>query len=155
LSLHQHEDAPMIRIPTYAPPRHRRLRALLSVVVALLAVAAIPAQANEPGPPALFTQTQADRGETVFLTNCAGCHGYSMFTIFRRYNNAYDFHSVISLTMPWEDAALLPDADYIAIVAFLMRETGFRAGETELVAERELLTQINPGNARALRQPPL
>ena len=121
--------------------------ASLRVWVAALAFAAGPLWAQTPPPMALFTVAQAERGKKVFLRNCAGCHGYSMISIFSRYRNAYDYHSVISLTMPWEDAGLLSDEDYIDIVAYMMHENGFAAGEVDLVPDRALLESIIPPRA--------
>jgi len=129
--------------------RHQRTDrpAGLRLCAAAMVLVAGPLWAQTPPPGALFTEAQAERGEKVFLRNCAGCHGYSMISIFSRYRNAYDYHSVISLTMPWEDAGLLSDENYIDIVAYMMRENGFGAGEVELVPDRALLENIIPPRA--------
>ncbi|MDP3862592.1 MAG: cytochrome c [Phaeovulum sp.] len=110
--------------------------------VALVLVAALPAKLAAAEQ--LFTETQAARGERAFLTNCAGCHGYSMISIFARYRNAFDYFGVISTSMPWEDAGALPIQDYIDIVAYMMRENGYASGGAELPPDRAVLEQIQP-----------
>ncbi len=92
----------------------------------------------------LYTATQATRGERAFLTNCAGCHGYSMISIFGRYRNAYDYYGVAATSMPWEEAGSLPVQDYVDIIAYMMRENGFPAGDVELRPDRAVLEQILP-----------
>ncbi|MBW6507709.1 MAG: cytochrome c [Rhodobacteraceae bacterium] len=92
----------------------------------------------------LYTGAQAARGERAFMTNCAGCHGFSMISIFGRYRNAYDYFGVAATSMPWEDAGSLPVQDYVDIIAYMMRENGFRAGEAELRPDRAVLEQILP-----------
>jgi len=72
-----------------------------------------------------------------------------MVQIFQDYPTAHDFHARIYFTMPWEDEGRLPPQWYIDIVAFMMRESGFPDGDTELTAERELLEQIFPGQFRS------
>lgn len=114
-------------------------------IAALTATGALRAQT--PPLAAVYTEAQAARGERAFLNNCAGCHGLSMITIFSRYRNAYDYHSVVSLTMPWEDEGHLTEQIYIDIVAYMMRENGFAAGEVELVPDRALLERIIPPRA--------
>ncbi len=78
------------------------------------------------------------------MTNCAGCHGFSMISIFGRYRNAYDHYGFASTSMPWEDAGALPLQDYIDIVAYMMRESGFPSGDVELRPIRDVLEQILP-----------
>jgi mono/diheme cytochrome c family protein len=128
----------------HGPAARSALPAAPGLCLLALALAGAALQAQTAPPAAPFTAAQAARGERVFLTSCAGCHGVSMFDIFAGYRNAYDFHSVVSLTMPWEDEAQLTDQDYIDIVAFMLRETGFAAGDAELHPDRRLLEQIVP-----------
>lgn len=133
--------------------RHRNWTALFKspvlAAVLLLAASAAPggllAQALPPA--GLYTLEQAERGERTFLGNCVGCHGYSMSSIFSRYQNAYIYYGTIQATMPWEDAGHLPIEDYIDIVAYMMRENGFVPGDTELVLDRALLESIIPPRA--------
>lgn len=123
----------------------------LSVGAAVLVLAALPVagvvMAQSLPQARLYTEEQATRGERVFLGTCVGCHGYSMSSIFSRYTNAYIYYGRISTTMPWEDAGLLPLQDYIDIVAYMLRENGFPAGDVELVPDRALLESIIPPRA--------
>lgn len=117
-----------------------------ALVIASLALLGQGLAQSAP-PPGHYTPEQALRGEKVFLGNCAGCHGYSMSSIFSGYRNAYIFWGKISSTMPWEDAGHLAPQDYIDIVAYMMRENGFTPGETELKLDRPLMESIIPPRA--------
>lgn len=132
------------------PVRKAGLWAVTLGAVALAGFAAsqIAAQDNAELT-AYYTAEQAERGERAFLTNCSGCHGYQMVDSFVTYRNTDDFHSLISLTMPWEDPGMLPAEFYIDMVAYMLREAGYPAGDDELPIDRELLSSIVPTDARA------
>jgi hypothetical protein len=53
-----------------------------------------------------------------------------------------DLFSLISQTMPQNAAGSLPKADYAAIIAFMLRETGYPAGTAELPASAEALAKV-------------
>lgn len=140
--------------PHAAPDSHchaRKYGLLISglAVAALAGLSASQIVAQDAAVPgAYYTEEQAERGERAFLQNCSGCHGYQMIDSFVTYRNLDEFHSLISLTMPWEDPGILPDEFYIDMVAYMLREAGFPAGEEELPIDRELLVSIVPNDAR-------
>lgn len=95
-------------------------------------------------PPALFTIAQADAGAAKYSDNCAQCHGPALegragpalkgkhFA-----NPAANFHvgdifTIVSQNMPATQPASLPPDDYVEIMAFLLRENGYPAGNTKL-----------------------
>lgn len=98
---------------------------------------------------AWFTEAQADQGQRTFVANCVACHGTSMYSIFRRYATAERYFNFISGSMPKHLPGSLPEPEYLGIVAFMLRTTGFPAGETALTSERVLLRQIHPADGLA------
>lgn len=89
-----------------------------------------------------YTQEQADLGRRDFNTSCAACHGYSMFTRFLKFRTAERYYNKMSGSMPKWAPATLPEQDYVNILAYLLQETGFPAGEVPLTSERARLRQI-------------
>jgi len=102
-----------------------------------------PVLAQEVGGAGHYTKEQAEMGETVFLQNCSGCHGYTMIDVVKGFSNMDQFYSLISLTMPWEDAGSLADDDYLSIVAYLLRENDVESSDQKLTADRDLLRSIS------------
>lgn len=102
--------------------------------------------ANSQATPALsqtwYTQEQATAGRQNFNTSCAACHGYSMFTRFLKFDTAEKYFNKISGSMPRWDPGSLPEQDYVNILALMLQETGFPAGDVPLTSERTLLRQI-------------
>lgn len=102
-----------------------------------------PAKPEGP-PPALFTSTQADSGKIKFLTYCAMCHGPNLLgrsgPALRGPNFASakaDFHvgdvfTIVAQNMPATAPATLTHDDYVEIMAFLLLQNGYPAGENAL-----------------------
>ncbi|GEM_PF-1050752 len=132
------------------PTMTRRAWSVLSL---LLALAVLPADAQTGQPSsattAWYTSAQADLGRRNFATNCAACHGASMFTIFRHKSSAASYYNFISGSMPKHLPGSLPEEDYVSIVAFMLSAWGFPAGNTELTADRSVLKHIIPADGRA------
>lgn len=101
------------------------------------AVSAAPAQME-----AWYTNEQADLGERTFSSTCIACHGDKLRDVFANYDDAGKFFGFISGSMPADNPGSLGTGDYIAIIAYLMREMGFPAGDTPLVSKREVLSAI-------------
>jgi hypothetical protein len=98
---------------------------------------------------AWFTAAQADAGQRAFNTHCAACHGSSMLDIFRGYATVERYYNFISGSMPRHLPGSLPETDYLSVVAYLLRTSGFAAGERELTAERAQLRRIVPADGLA------
>ncbi len=92
----------------------------------------------------LYTSAQAERGKTDYADNCALCHGDTLdgragpalkgkhFA-----NPAANFHvgdifTIVSQNMPATQPASLEPKMYADIMAFLLQENGFPAGDKEL-----------------------
>ncbi len=95
-------------------------------------------------PPALFTSAQADGGKIKFLTYCAMCHGPNLLgrsgPALKGPNFASpkaDFHvgdvfGIVANNMPATAPATLAHDDYVQIMAFLLQQNGYPAGDKAL-----------------------
>lgn len=97
----------------------------------------------------VFSLAQAARGKAVYDRDCAACHGTDFepaqgvppltgpaFLANRKGKTLADLYAQVSLTMPPGAGGSLPDADYLAVIAFLLQANGFKEGD-ELPADRE------------------
>lgn len=104
------------------------------------------AVSGQPTAP-VYTEEQASRGERVFTTVCAVCHGRNEFVgpIFAMTWMAEPVGSLfehISTAMPQDRPGSLSVEEYAAVVAYLLRLNGRPAGERELPADAELLARM-------------
>jgi mono/diheme cytochrome c family protein len=92
----------------------------------------------------VYTEAQAGRGAAAYEASCSGCHradlsgGSGPSLKEQRFAQVYagkDLQSLftkIATTMPRGVPASLADDVYVDIVAHLLKENGFRAGDAEL-----------------------
>ncbi len=100
----------------------------------------------------VYTAAQAERGNTAYQTSCSACHNTQEFTGagFQATWGAGpvgDIHQFISEMMPLHAPGSLPDQQYSDIVAYILRQNGYPAGQTELPTSNEALQQIEYGGA--------
>src|SRR5688572_18387755 len=108
----------------------------------------------------VYSEAQATRGAASYDTSCAGCHrpdlggangpalrGERFARIFAG-KDLKTLYTKIATTMPRGAAASLGDAVYLDIVAHVLRENGFPAGDGELTAEALSSLQVIPGRAK-------
>lgn len=127
------------------PPALPRLATRpLALAALVLCVGAAAAEPRGSGLLPWYTEAQADIGRTTFIANCVACHGTSMFGIFHRYSTVERYFNFISGSMPKHLPGSLPEEDYLSIVAFLLRASGFKPGDVELTSERARLRRIVP-----------
>src|SRR5919112_4892495 len=108
-------------------------------------------RAQEPGKTVadgVYSDTQATRGAASYDQACAGCHRPDLggangpalrgerFARMFAGKDLKTFYTKVATTMPRGAAASLGDAVYLDIVAYLLRENGFPAGETALGDEQ-------------------
>jgi mono/diheme cytochrome c family protein len=122
----------------------------LSVATVTGALAQSPAYELSGGG---ISQEQIDRGETAFMTNCAGCHGDDLRSID---SNAPDLRGPtfqygwanaplsekfekITATMPPGMGGALDDQTYADIVAFILATNGVEPSDQELPGDAEAL----------------
>jgi mono/diheme cytochrome c family protein len=108
----------------------------------------------------VYSETQATRGAASYDTSCSGCHrpdlggangpalrGERFARIFAG-KDLKTLYTKIATTMPRGAAASLGDAVYLDIVAHLLRENGFPAGDGELVADGLSGIEVLPGRPK-------
>jgi mono/diheme cytochrome c family protein len=108
----------------------------------------------------VYSEAQATRGAASYDTSCSGCHradlgggngpalrGERFARIFAG-KDLKTFYTKIATTMPRGAAASLGDAVYLDIVAHVLRENGFPAGDGELAAEALSGVQVLPGREK-------
>jgi cytochrome c len=142
-----------------------RFRTLSAGAVAVLGLAVWSSTARawqDPAPAqpktvwdGVYTEEQAKRGDTVYRTNCATCHGTSLeggemagglaTPMFLSNWNGTDLGQLfdrIKKTMPDDKPGILTRQETSDVLAFMLSSNKFPAGKTELPQQTELLTPI-------------
>jgi S-disulfanyl-L-cysteine oxidoreductase SoxD len=94
---------------------------------------------------AVYSTDQAQRGRQQYVRSCAACHredligdGVTPSLADEGFIEHWDMETVedlfkrIKTTMPADGPGSLADADYLDVVAFLLKENGFPSGPSEL-----------------------
>jgi polyvinyl alcohol dehydrogenase (cytochrome) len=104
----------------------------------------------------VFTAAQADSGKLLYALNCStGCHNENLsgggpapslagadFRSRWSGSSVVDLFNRIRTTMPKTNPGSLPDADNLAIVAYLLSANGFPAADSPLSADPAALGRI-------------
>ena len=136
------------------------MSALLSVLVSLATATALerPAAAARPQGAGsrtvwdgVYAEAQATRGEARYRATCSGCHdeGPRRGEAFMRDWSGSDVASLLARTrtsMPPGAPGSLPGADYLDIIAYMLRVNDFPAGPDELTAETAAASRIEGRN---------
>ena len=95
----------------------------------------------------VYTTEQASRGETVYKNTCVNCHGEELlgggggsarplktgeFIDRWREDNLQSLFDVLKTTMPRNAPGSLNEAEYLAIMAYVLQTNGFPPGSAEL-----------------------
>lgn len=108
----------------------------------------------------VYTAEQANRGAIAYDASCSGCHrvdlGGADGPMLRGERFARNFagrdlktlYTKIATTMPRGAPGSLGDAVYLDIVAHILRENGFPAGETALIGDQLSALHVLPGRAK-------
>ena len=104
----------------------------------------------------VYNKDQAERGRTVYNAQCARCHGETLgggenspalvddvFFAFWGGKTVGDLVEYTRTTMPSDGPGKIPRRRCIEIAAYLLSVNGFPAGDAELPAELDALTQIS------------
>lgn len=138
--------------------------ALLGAAAALLLVQPT-ASAQEPTSgktvaDGIYTEAQAIRGAASYDTACSGCHradmGGANGPALKEDRFAREFadkdlkvlYTKIATTMPRLAPGSLGDSVYLDILAHILRENGFPAGQAELTAESVSGVRVLPGRPK-------
>jgi len=110
-----------------------------------------PAGAQRPAPSiwdGIYTEEQADRGESTVARKCGFCHGDDLsgsddpgpplrgaFFLDPWYGRSVaELLVLIAETMPYDDPGILALTDYADAIAYILRTNGFPSGTSELPA---------------------
>jgi cytochrome c5 len=136
---------------------------MLALVSALVAVAAMRAGAQESTrtvAAGVYTDAQAARGAIAYDSECRSCHrtdlGGSTGPALKEERFARVFagkdlktlFTKISTTMPRNEPGGLDENVYLDIVAHVLKENGFPAGQKELTADGLDGVQVLPGKPK-------
>ena len=106
--------------------------------------APVSATSSTSTPPALFTAAQAGSGKQKFQANCAQCHGPTLegragpalkgpnFASAKSKFHVGDIFTIVSQNMPATQPGSLAHQDYVEIMAFLLQQNGYPAGDKVL-----------------------
>ena len=138
--------------------RRRDVRACVVVGTVLAATALAPRDAAAQLDAAGYTAAEAEAGRAAYDTACASCHMPNLSGSFEApelagptFRGGWGDQSAAALiefvaaTMPPDSPGSLPPADYERIVAYVLQENGFPAGDVALSAVP--LPAASPGGA--------
>lgn len=104
--------------------------------------------------PALYTADQADLGQAKFRENCAVCHGPHLegragpalkganFASDEAQFHVSDIFTILVHNMPATEPGSLPHEDYVDIMAFLLQQNGYPAGQQQLTYDEALSSKV-------------
>lgn len=92
-----------------------------------------------------FTAEQADRGAKVFIRVCVECHerlemANDDFRLKWEGQTTFDLFKSIATTMPDSDPGSLPRADYLDVVAYILKLNGVPTGPAELAEDSTVMS---------------
>lgn len=106
----------------------------------------------------IYTEEQAARGESRYRQECAYCHsedlkggGFAPSLIADAFTERWkdatvaDLLNVINVTMPEDRPSSLSNADYAAIVAYVLKMNSYPSGQRELSENAADLKQTRLG----------
>ena len=108
----------------------------------------------------VFTAEQAQQGRALYVHNCAACHGPDLEGLSGPALTGPDFRqmltdqnltaasllSVVMNTMPYDSQGNLPDAQFEAIVAYILSRSGYPAGAEKLSPDNPHLAELKLGS---------
>ncbi len=106
------------------------------------------------GLPALYTAAQASAGAQKFLANCSMCHGKDLsgiagpalkgknFASAKANFHVSDVFRIVSTNMPATQPGSLSHEDYTQIMAFLLQQNGYPAGNAPLTYDGALKSMV-------------
>jgi mono/diheme cytochrome c family protein len=135
-------------------------RVFVGTVFGFALVLAVAARGQEPAPSStvldkVYTQAQAVRGREAYMAECSGCHaddlggsGYAPAMKGNEFAQAWtgktvgDFFDRARKLMPPDNPGSLAPDKYRDIIAFILQENRYPAGDRELMADSAALHAI-------------
>ena len=121
-------------------------------------------------PTGIFTEAQAQRGQSLYTSKCASCHGQSLegasaaalsggkFAGKWGGKSVDDLYYITRTQMPYGAGGTLTNQQYIDIVAYLLKGNGYQAGGRELplsaVARKQIKIEAQGSLKERLMQRP-
>ena len=103
----------------------------------------------------VFTSAQARSGQRVYERDCASCHGQELrggemapgiagsdFIVFWVDLSVGALFERIKVSMPEDGPGRLTDEEYTDVVAYLLDQNGYPAGESELAADKAEMDKV-------------
>jgi S-disulfanyl-L-cysteine oxidoreductase SoxD len=137
---------------------------LVSVVAALVTATAVAQDRHTSVWDGVYTDSQADRGLSLYDRHCAGCHGRYLEGVpaappdaewlrkpslsgweFRRNWNQLslgDLFERVRISMPQNAIGSLNRQQVADLLAYLLRQNGYPSGRLEMTGEKPLLDEI-------------
>ena len=126
-----------------------------AIVLATTAARVAPSQPAAPGAPT-FTAEQVDRGRAVYGRNCTDCHGTTLDNgefggpvlkgfYFRQKWAPIGVGALYSFTkglMPPDRPGGLTDQSYADLIAYILSNNGYTAGDKELPADSNAMQNM-------------
>ncbi|HWQ33488.1 MAG TPA: PQQ-binding-like beta-propeller repeat protein [Blastocatellia bacterium] len=137
--------------------QHRALKLMLATLFVSGSLLIVPTKmlsaAQQSG---IYTEAQAARGQALYDARCASCHGLQleggsasplagsrfMAKWGRGDKSVDDLYFITRTQMPYGAGNTLTPQEYIDIVAYMLRASGWSAGTVELAADSAQLKQI-------------
>ncbi len=125
---------------------------LTTIATIVMLAAAGQAKTTQDG---VYSEAQAARGEKIYATSCASCHGPALegsgqapaladADFAREWNGQplSDLFERIRTTMPGDAPGTLKDTDVADALAFVLKKGGHPAGQSELAADPAPLKSV-------------
>ncbi len=127
----------------------KKLSALSLVVLLLLYIGGkTSAQESHPLLQGIYTADQASNGESAFMASCASCHANDLrgnsnspglvgmgFLFLWEDRPLSELFEKMRSEMPTDRPGSLPTAQYLDLLAFILKSNGYPAGSTALATE--------------------
>ena len=131
-----------MRVPTSRIQLRRSCRAF-GLGLLLAAATAVPAsaQATRTTMDGVYTNEQADQGAKTYEAICAKCHATGASLTGPGFLNKWSDQSLyrlweyLSTRMPYGAPGTLTPEEYLGMLAWILRQNGYPAGETPLPSE--------------------
>lgn len=102
----------------------------------------------------LFTEAQAQRGQSLYAAKCASCHGASLeggsasalsgskFAVKWTGKSVDDLYFITRTQMPYGAGGTLSNKEYLDIVVYLLKGNGYTTGTRELTMDAATLKSL-------------
>ena len=93
----------------------------------------------------VYTEDQADAGETLYTGQCLICHDKKYFRpVLKRWEgqSLSILFTVMSTSMPESNPGFLSEKEYVDILAYILSLSRYAPGDTELTYENGALDEV-------------